>query len=185
MTRSNVGIAFSFSNALTIFPTTTTYGRYFLVQIINQGDIKKNMLNGTNLLGLEKILHGLDTGYPYQAVNDLWHLGGYSYRTNDMWFDAPGSLVDGSTWLFRTNYFIMYLMFQPALPSYANTIPVPMCSATWSWSATSETNGTSSYYLLSSSPAVPIVSQTSAFPLWNTNSADFQYQTNNTPFDEN
>jgi hypothetical protein len=182
---ANVGMAFIFTNA-PVLPLSVTYGRYFIVQIVNDGDIKKNMFSGTNLIGLEESPYGLDTDYPYQESGDFWHLGGYSYRTNDMWYDAPASKLDGTTWLSRTNSFTTYLMFQSATPDYTNTIPVPMYSATWSWAGIAETNGTlNSFFLFSSSLPSPIVSQTLNYPTWTTNVVNFQYQTNNTPFNEN
>ena len=178
---TNVGIAFSFSNA------PSFVGRYFLVQIVNESDVKMNLLEGTNLIGQEDQSFGLDTEYPYQATNDFWHLGGYSYLQNDRWLDCPASFLESNsvTWLSRTDSFTMYLMFQASTPDYSNNIPVPMYSATWSWSGTAKTNNSpAGFYLYSSSPPSPNVAPTLNFPLWTTNSQQSDFETT-TPFNEN
>jgi hypothetical protein len=184
---ADIGIAFIFTNAPTIWPTTTSYGRYFMVQVIETGSIEENCLSGTNLIGKELNQYGLDTEYPLQATGDFWHLGGYSYRTNDMWFDCPASVLDETTWVSRTNSFTAYLMFQAAQPIYyTNNIPIPMYSVTWSWSGIAKTNSSpTGYYLYSSTLPSTNISQTFNFPTWNTNSENFIWQTNTTPFNEN
>ncbi len=181
---TNVGIVFSFSNA------PTFYGRYFLVQIINSGEDKRNLLNGTNLVGLDFPEFGLDSEYPYGKGNDLWHFGGYSQgRANDLWIDGPGvSLASHDTWISQTESFTMYLMFQYGFPdfTYSNSIPVPMYSATWSWSGIVKTNSSPlGFYLYSNSVPTPSVTQTVSYPTWSTNVLELQPQMNLPAFNEN
>lgn len=191
---SNVGIAFAFSNAPIVSSSSTAYGRYFLVQIVNTSDIKENVVNTTNLSGVERTSHGLDSEYPFQKKGDLWHPEGMSLsdRTNDMWFDAPAEGLDATmAWLTRTDSFTLYLMFIDGYPdysdsTYAKNIPIPMYSVTWSWSGTVVTNGTFGSFILSSpSLPSPVISTTTTYPTWNLNVTNFIYQTNNIPFDEN
>ncbi|HUA66047.1 MAG TPA: hypothetical protein VME24_09375, partial [Alphaproteobacteria bacterium] len=182
---TNVGIAFAFSNApTTLGPGGTTYGEYFIVQIVDSDEIEKNYLIGTNLLGAEKASYGLDASYPYQMTNDQWHVSGYSLRTNDMWFDSPASSLDGASWLSRSDSFTTYLMFSPyPVPPYTNIIPVPMYSLTWSWSGVAVTNNVpNSYSLFSGTAPSPNISQTVSFPIWSTNASYFLFQTNRAPF---
>jgi hypothetical protein len=185
---SNVGIKFIFTNAPILPVFNTSYGQYFLVQLMNSGDSKDNYFSGTNLVGEELTQYGLDTQYPFKNGNNPLEPGGYCPQTNGMWFDSPADTLDDTTWLSSTNSFTMYLMFQlntlgsPA----ANNLPVPMYSVTWSWSGVAETNNSSGgYSLISSMPPSPSVSPTLTFPVWNTNVVNFKTVHNLAPFNEN
>ena len=171
---SDCGILFISTNLpyWMIFGTTNLYGRYFVIQIINQSHIKENFLDGIHSKQLD--CYGLDGYFPYQ--------GHYQWANSDgIWYDAPADEMAGYKWISRNESFTDYLMFEP----YGGGIDVPMLKLTWTWSGEVTTNGISGGYTLLSdrtSPTCSGLSSTTEFPQWTTNAACFQWQTNNYQF---
>jgi hypothetical protein len=169
-----VGIDLVYTNAA----TPPSGGKYFIAQVVLTSHIQKNQLTGTNIVGLERVRYGLDGLYPYQGTS--------SPAAHDDWPDSPGSVLDGTTWLARTDSFSAFLMFRPS-PYNDSTIAVPLSGANWGWSGIAKTNYSSTgYVLISGAPTTPIASVATTFPQWTTNAASIvDFQTNSIPFNEN
>jgi len=102
---------------------------------------------------------GLDTQYPaflpFSATEPWWH--------DD---DPPGEPADGSSQVWRSDHFTMYLLYQV---NSANSIPVPLKKLDWSWSGVAQTNGVGGWQLLSASVALQNVNVSAGYPTWTNN----------------
>ncbi len=185
---TNVGIAMTLTNV----PMTNGnfYGGYFVTQLI-QTDQKINVMTRTNVAGWQRDRNGLDNSvkYPLGGFGDVVALPS-QLANNPIWTDSPGSPLGSiDRWIYRSDSFKSYLMFQPA---GSGSIPVPMFVGTWGWSGSAKTNGVSGGTLLSHSITSPTVSATTSYPVWTTNSVNVifanpaNWDTTNLPaFNEN
>lgn len=178
---TNYGISFAITNVpvRSLYNQTNvlTYGNYYITQIINQMTVRKNKLVGTNYIGDELDIAGLDT-HVYLNSKILYGTAGTSSR----WGDSPAEpLATNVVWKSASESFSSYLMFSP--PS---GIPVPMYKVNWAWSGSAKLNGTNSYILLSSNVPAPIFAPSDEFPQWtNVVYIVTPNHTNLPPFNEN
>jgi hypothetical protein len=178
---TNVGIAMTLTNVPINPNSGFFYGEYFLTQLVSS-DKKADMTEGTNVVGLQRDLVGLDNQLQYGA-------GGFIFpaalTSNPLWTDSPGIRFGGPIgWVSDSGSFNSYLMFQPL---GTHCIAVPMCVGTWGWSGSAVTNGAGGGTLLSNAILTPTVLQTINFPQWTlriTNNAPWSI-TNLPPFNEN
>ena len=154
---SNVGIAFVYTNApLDPNTTSSTYGQYFLTQVVESFRQQYNVRN-PNCVGYQaEDQNGLDAGTPYQGTTG---------RDHCEWTDAPDAVLSYASWLTQAESFRSTLMFQP---DCSGSISVPMYKVDWNWSGTARTNGpANSWVLVSGSPPVnPQPLLTEQFPTW-------------------
>jgi hypothetical protein len=112
---------------------------------------------------------GLDTRYPAFPP---------SSATLPWWSedDPPGESADGSAQVWRSDHFVMYLLYQL---NAAGSIPVPLKRLDWSWSGTAQTNGIGGWQLLSASVAMQNVNVSADYPVWTNNTLTGTTITNN------
>ena len=170
------------SNAPEAIPGTT-YGRYFLIQIVNHSDLKKNQMVSGVLKGMRKDRSGLDTNFPFDPYNPHQAFG-YCSDPDGKWRDSPASSLNTCSWFSRLDSFTTYLMFQLSKPG---TIPVPMYSIDWNWSGAVKTNSaTGAYDLLNfENPSPNAAALTVTFPTRTNNATNFSWTTLASPFNEN
>ncbi len=96
---------------------------------------------------------GLDKQNPYQ--------GTASTPSYDFWIDAPGAALTSATWLFYTNSFRTFLMFQP---TNGTSVAVPLYQFTWHWGGVA-TNGPP-WGKLSGSADETTPVPTEIYPIW-------------------
>jgi hypothetical protein len=176
---ANDGIVFVYTNA-PLGVDSATYGRYSLAQVIESLTQRYNIYtNGVCEAGYEtNDVHGLDGGYPSPGP------ASEASYSPDLWADSPGAALSTAHWLFNTNAFTTYLMFQPK--PYTNSIAVPLYKVQWSWSGSATNNP---WGKRSGSASVSAASLAEEFPIWThkigaiDSSPQFMFRTN--CFDEN
>jgi hypothetical protein len=152
ITETNWGMRFYATNiVLDGCPSSST----FLFVQTGTSQAEHNYTNGTSS---QYVGSGLDTQYPaflpFSATAP--------WQRED---DPPGEPVDGSTQVWRSDHFTMYLLFQP---DSANSIPVPLKRLDWSWFGLTQTNG-AGWRLISSGVGLTNVNVLAGYPTWTNN----------------
>jgi hypothetical protein len=152
---SNVGIAFGYTDAPLMPNSTNTYGQYFITQVVQFYSQKYNLYDTNGVCA-----NGYVTNY-YMGLDSSNFYGPPSRLTTAGWSDGPSAALSSAHWLWLTNTFTTWLMFQPDPTS--GSIPVPMYSFHWYW-AGSATNGP--WGEKSGAAGTEAPSPTTQFPYW-------------------